>query len=69
MFLSAFILLALAVFSLADTITSSSDAPNPYFCTVTYNATQPDQKGPTSTVYRAIMTTYLFVSDDDPVHE
>ena len=54
MWLYSVILLALAVFGLADTSSAQ--------CILTYNATQPPQIGPVTTIYQAIMTTFLYVS-------
>ena len=61
------ILLAIAVFGLSDTVSMSS-ATDASQCTVTYNATQPPQIGPVSTVYQDIMTIFLYVSGDNPKH-
>jgi hypothetical protein len=55
-------LLALAVFGLSDTVSLSSTDIDTLGCTLTFTATQPPQTGPTTTIYQAIMTTFLYVS-------
>jgi hypothetical protein len=60
MLLYQLILLALVAIGLADKCAST--ASNDPGCTLTYTATQPTQVGPFSTVYEAIVTTFLFVS-------
>ena len=62
MLLYTFVLLVLAAVGLADMVLSSSAAMDTGNCTLTYIATQPPQIGPTTTIWKAIMTTFLYVS-------
>lgn len=62
MWLYTFVLLAMAAFGLSDLFDMPSAALSSPICTLTYTATQPPQIGPTSTIYKAIMTTFIYVS-------
>ncbi|OCT54096.1 hypothetical protein CLCR_00178 [Cladophialophora carrionii] len=65
MVLYTLVLLALAVFGLADAVSVSSTDTDTPSCTLTFTATQPPQIGPTTTIYQAIMTTFLYAVDCD----
>ena len=62
MLLYALVLLVLAALGLSDMVSLSSSDPDSPNCTLTFTATQPPQIGPTTTIYKAIMTTFLYVS-------
>ncbi|KIX98708.1 uncharacterized protein Z520_05169 [Fonsecaea multimorphosa CBS 102226] len=65
MLLYAVVLLLMALPGLSNLIalSSSPSMSQSSNCTLTYIASQPPQMGPTSTVYQAIMTTFLYAVD------
>ncbi|KAJ9615665.1 hypothetical protein H2200_001741 [Cladophialophora chaetospira] len=63
MLLPTLVLMFLAAFGLSDIVPLSSSEVNSPSCTLTFTATQPPQIGPTTILYKTIMTTFLYAVD------
>lgn len=61
MWLNTLLLLTMAVTGFSSIVALSD--PDPSSCILTHTAFQAPQTGPTTTIYGAIMTTYLYVSE------